>query len=330
MSDLKGIDVHDIFGLSEPLTKLIETVAAGIGRVFDPIHDKRMTNAKVYEIEQISEAVENNLLLPTSYRNGDVEIDTTDANDLIRRAGNRLLFQELKKQRNIDAVIAAAYTELESETIVSQEPVDDDWISSFFDFIANVSSKEMQMIWGKLLAGEIKSPRSYSIRTLDVLRKMTALEAGIFQNLVPYVLRCWKDNSKLSEDYFVFSNVSLDKYGIPFPSLVALADAGLLTLSQVYCGLEIEPNDEERIWNIDKSMAILVKNTSEEHKMYGNGIFAFSEAGEQLLNVALSMDHEETPLSYIEDVKDTIIQKSYVSYFAKADLNGFEFSVSNS
>ena len=46
MSDLKGLEISDIFGLSEPLTKLVETVSCGVGKLYEPTHIRRLAKAK--------------------------------------------------------------------------------------------------------------------------------------------------------------------------------------------------------------------------------------------------------------------------------------------
>lgn len=59
MPDLKGVEVHDLLGLSEPTTKLIETISSGIGKVYEPWHIKRMAKAKKEELEIISNVFNN-------------------------------------------------------------------------------------------------------------------------------------------------------------------------------------------------------------------------------------------------------------------------------
>ena len=60
MSDLKGIEITDLLGLSEPLAKLLETVSCGIGKLYEPTHIKRIAKAKAEEIKIISDAVTDN------------------------------------------------------------------------------------------------------------------------------------------------------------------------------------------------------------------------------------------------------------------------------
>lgn len=54
MSDMKVIEVSDILGLSQPLTKLVETIARGVGIVYEPTHKKRMAKATAEEIQIIA------------------------------------------------------------------------------------------------------------------------------------------------------------------------------------------------------------------------------------------------------------------------------------
>ena len=56
--------------LSEPVTKLIDTVSHAIGKAYEPRYIKRMADAKSYEIRVISEELRNNSDLPIVY-NGD-------------------------------------------------------------------------------------------------------------------------------------------------------------------------------------------------------------------------------------------------------------------
>ena len=150
MTDFKGIEVSDVFGVSEPLSKLIDSVSKGIGKIYEPIHVKRMAKAKSEELQLISETVNDNICLPTTYIDGSIIVDASDAEELMRRTGNRLFFQEMQKQQNIDSVICYAYSELEQETEVSSEPVDADWLLRFMNSVEDISNDEMQELWGKI------------------------------------------------------------------------------------------------------------------------------------------------------------------------------------
>jgi len=185
MSDMKAIEIniHDLLGLSEPLKKLIETTSIGVGKLYEPLHIKRLVKAKAIEMQTISDAVTDNIGLPIKYENGSINVNSEDTNDLIKRTQNRLLFQEIQKQQNIDSVVAGTYDILERETVVSEEPVDKDWIIRFFNSVEDISNQDLQQIWSKILAGEIKQPKSFSVRTLELLHNISYEEAMLFEKI---------------------------------------------------------------------------------------------------------------------------------------------------
>jgi len=83
-------------------------------------------------------------------------------------------------QKNIESITQKAALNLEGEPTVSEEPVNQDWTTRFFDYAEDISNIEMQELWGKILAGEIKQPKSYSLRTLDIIRNLSEDEARVF------------------------------------------------------------------------------------------------------------------------------------------------------
>ena len=68
----------------------------------------------------------------------------------------RISYQAEKKQRNIVSVIQEASQQLEDKEVPDQEP-DHDWTSRFFNHIQDVSDEEIQILWAKILAGEVES-----------------------------------------------------------------------------------------------------------------------------------------------------------------------------
>jgi len=305
MSDLKGIEITDLLGLSEPLTKLLETVSCGVGKLYEPTHIKRIAKAKAEEIKIISDAVTDNLNLPVNYQNGFVGIDSMDASDLAQRAQNRFLFQQMKKQQNIESVVSDAYLELEGKNGTSREPVDEDWVSSFFDFVANVSNEQMQKIWGKILAGEVIQPGSFSIRTLDILRKLTQREAQLFSSFAPYVLRCYADSTKSDYDYFLLCDETEEKtlsmkYGYSFFNINLLDDAGLFSSnSMIYIGHDVDCG--ERIMFEGREKVIEITNKNSHSVKVGHSAYLLTENGKELYNAIISMNSDVPPDQYYED-----------------------------
>ncbi len=86
----------------------------------------------------------------------------------------------------------------------SAKSVDEDWLNNVFDITKNISSEELQTIWGKLIAGEIKQPGSYSIRALHTLKTLSQREAMLFERACSLATQdghILKINNHLSESF---------------------------------------------------------------------------------------------------------------------------------
>jgi len=182
------MDIKDLAGLSEPLKKLIEVVSAGVGAISKPYLIRKTADAKAYEIKEISQAIKENQHNLKSIEFNEEKLNLMSLDDaalknelsLEDRTQQRIEFKEHKKQINIEEITQKAAENLEFETSVPDEPIDEDWTSRFFDYAEDISNEDMQGLWGRILAGEIKKPKSYSLRTLDILRNLSTEEAEVF------------------------------------------------------------------------------------------------------------------------------------------------------
>lgn len=121
------------------------------------------------------------------------KVDAENAATLIRLQGeeqvaNYMLAREKRKLNNVQNVIEQAQQHFVEGEQVSDEPVNSDWINRFFTIVEDVSDAEMQQLWARILAGEVKKPKSYSLRTLEVLRNMSKEEAEQITKASQYVL----------------------------------------------------------------------------------------------------------------------------------------------
>lgn len=180
--------IETVKALVSPINKLIDVVQCGIGKAYEPTHIKRMAKAKANEIKTISEAMNNAVSIPMIYEQGNITADTTDYNELMKRTQLRLLKQEVQKQENIENIIGKTYLQLESDENINSEPLDSDWINRFFNYAGDISNEKMQELWGGLLAGEIKRPSTFSLRTLETLHNLTQKEAELFQKMSSYFI----------------------------------------------------------------------------------------------------------------------------------------------
>lgn len=213
--------------LVSPTEKLIASVQGAIGKIYEPRYVKKMADAKAHEILVLGEAMRNMCDIPIAYNKDCLELNTKDTDEFIKRTQSRMAYQELVKQQNIESVVSQSYDLLNGGPDITSEPVDNDWLLRFFNSVQNVSNDEMQKIWAKILAGEIQSPGSFSLRTLECLRNLSQREALSFQKILSFATNA-NDNSIVIPYYFDI----LKNYGIKFKDLLMLDEAGLLQLKE--------------------------------------------------------------------------------------------------
>jgi hypothetical protein len=156
-------------GLSKSTEKLIEVVAQGFGRVghvwlTGPQAKANVAALKAYEV--------------AGYLPEKIEIG---ADGTIKGLSLIVEEREAKRLKNVAGVVEVAQRELPAE--VPNTPVDPDWSSRFFSYVPDVTSEQMQELWGKVLAGEVSRPGAFSVHTLDVLRNLSRQNAELFTQL---------------------------------------------------------------------------------------------------------------------------------------------------
>ena len=218
-------EVKDLAGLSQPLTKLIEVVSSAIGSQFRPGGLIRDADAKAYEIKALAraeaEADEIRRTVKLDALVERIESATGGDKELAARARERLLAREIEGQINIEAIANSAVAAL--PPVASEEPISTDWRRKFFLHAENVCEADMQFLWGKLLAGEIGSPGSFSTRTLDVLKGLSKAEAETFRRACSIAMQGgWVavPGSDL--------NTNLMPFNLTYGDILTLRDAGLL------------------------------------------------------------------------------------------------------
>jgi hypothetical protein len=238
------MDIKDLTGLGEPIKRLIEVVAESVGVISRPYFIKQTADAKAYEIKVISQAIAESrkLLGGGEYEGGSFKIPAAAETSnqslaLPERSVARNEFQELRKQQNIESVCANAAEELKNESSVSESKPEPEWISHFFDIAEKVSTEDLQYWWGKILAGEIKQPGSFSLRTLDVLKNMSRQEAESFAKVGQYAFHSQEEGT-----FFINPNEYIFKKddGLSISELLTLREAGLVIESAVNIFFEVE------------------------------------------------------------------------------------------
>lgn len=156
-----------------------------------------------------------------------------------------------------------------------------DWFIRFYEAVGDIGDEEMQDIWAKILADEVRCPGNYSLRTIETLKNLTATEAKVFQKISKYALYSNKHLYIPNEKDF------LDSQNIPFEDLMKLEDCGLLRMQPF---LTITSSLVKGISNCllanTKKYVVIASNSSGIQQKIELHIYSFTEAGKELYKVA--------------------------------------------
>lgn len=153
--------------LAKPINTLIEKISDATGVLYEPTRIRRKAKAE-------ADAIKTNALV-------NLEIE-----EIQKRALNRLVNEEIKKQENIENITEKSFNSLEENA--TPENIENDWLSNFFDKCKLISDDEMQNLWAKILAGEANNPGTYSKRTIEFMGTMDKFDADLFNKLAIF---CW-------------------------------------------------------------------------------------------------------------------------------------------
>lgn len=213
--------------------------------------------------------------------------------------------------KKADVVYGKKGNRTEAKTNNKEINFDLDWYIHFFEAASNISNEEVQMLWARVLNGEISSPGSFSLRTLETLYRMTQREAEAFATISQRVLHT------LDNLWFVIadgpSSIDLDKlYDLIIPSkeVRSLQECGLLNpigddLVLMYSVNPISnPIQKNEHFALMNSKTILLFDTEENKKVQKSikkeksrffHYYPLTEAGRELLPVIM----KESEYDYI-------------------------------
>ena len=220
------------------IEKLLDYAASGIGSVagsmLAPWQARREAQAKriaaegdatILQIQAEAQSKAREILVS---RKTDVtgELDITDT------VKQRIQFQEQKRQINIGSVVEEAASQLGEKRVANIEP-DHDWTARFFNEVQDVSTKELQSLWAKVLAGEVERAGSTSIHSLGILKNLDQVTARLFSRFCSACMYLSEEENEITDARIPSlggdaGNNSLQKYGLNFSELNRLNEHGLI------------------------------------------------------------------------------------------------------
>ena len=248
------MDKEDYFRVENQLVTVVNNTF--------PIARKVKANPPIVKLTREIEEVIRKLYDPKiKFRNGTIEVIEED---IEQNKQNEILLTnyEIVKLKGFLTVAEYACNELNDSNPSTNsydgidEDLDFDWLMRFFDSVGLINNQDLQKLWGKILAGEVRSPGLCSLRTLDIIRNLSRDEAKSFDKLSKYVMQS-------GNIFFIFDNgfsspnIDEDEYNVKSFNLiksqklsfvldiVPLIESGLFTIDQYFASNFSESNSIE-------------------------------------------------------------------------------------
>ncbi len=160
-----------------------------------------------------------------------MQTDPEYARVAVQKFGSRVLSEQV----NLDMITHRAASEIhegsdpldQASSEQSSDPINDDWLNAFETEARQKSTAEMQAYFGKVLAGEIRAPGSYSTRTIRILGSLDQSIASLFVQLCSMCISIGGDIRVPSMGGNAATN-ALEEYGLNFAALNLLNEHGLV------------------------------------------------------------------------------------------------------
>ncbi|MTH16626.1 DUF2806 domain-containing protein [Flavobacterium sp. LC2016-01] len=287
----------------KPLEKLIEVIGQGIGTLYRPTAIRKEAKAKAFEIEVLAKA--------QAIANAEGKLIDLETLNTIEQ---KIIYQQVKKQNNIDKIIDVAFDQVSQEPDVSSEKVDPDWTTRFFNIAEDISNDEMQKLWGRILAGEVKKPGTFSLRTLDLLKNLSKEEALVFTKFAKLLIKSHHTNFIP----FVNKDFVYKQLNIPYKEILLMSELGLVITAPdlVMISKGSEKDTGTLFVNGDTGIYVESQPNNSQHHI---NIIAFTKTGSELATL-ITFDFDK---QYIEYVCESLLTpQSNIRYGKLANIEG--------
>lgn len=153
--------------------------------------------------------------------------DPTLADRALNHFGAKIVREQLNREavaRATVEAIAASPPHLEPEG-----EVDEDWLTEFTEIAAKKSNEEIRLILGRILAGEVAKPGSFSPATLQLLTTLSQSTARKFQLLSGMSIADAQGFTYvITAPFGDFVQKGLEELGVTYADFLNLQSAGLL------------------------------------------------------------------------------------------------------
>ncbi|EBQ5257945.1 TPA: DUF2806 domain-containing protein [Salmonella enterica] len=175
------VDVKVNVAASVNINELSAQTFKGINKILYLLFpDKMRENHRRMVLSMAQDNYDTSLILA-----GDGNYDPIENKVLVNKKNVKELLSDGELENTLKCLIHYA-NNLTSENIESD--IDLDFLFKWKDISKTIATKNMQVLWGKLLSMEYENPNTISLRSMDVLRNLRKEEALAFQNAFDYMI----------------------------------------------------------------------------------------------------------------------------------------------
>jgi len=197
--------------------------------------------------------------------------------------------------------------------------VDDDWLHEWKNYASRVSVEELQQLWGQVLAGEIKAPGTFSLRTLEFLKGLSKTEAAKIAQLARFQIagNIFRDY----EDHFKSHGMHLSFF-LEMQDLGIISNVQSVALSTSW--ISTDPQNFTHAF-ISNGKALLCQYAKND-RVISASVYPFTALGKQILELG----EFEPDIEYLQLIGQQWIKQGFtVSLCDSEPAGGQVFALSN-
>ena len=188
---------------------------------------------------------------------------------------------EQKTTDNLHQIINETRRIIEENSIQLGAYTKIDWINVYFENAKNASDTYMQNIWAKVLAKELSAPGSFSFKTLDIIKNLSAEDFQLFEKFV-----------SLSFNDCIFKNREFKKY-FSWSKCLKMKEFGLINLDGTEQTITVAPKNSSKILIGNNKFSIFFNNESDQSQDVKYDIYTLSSSAKEMRCLAISTDQRE-------------------------------------
>jgi len=265
--------LEDLAGLGKIAEVILNKVASVTGILYEPTYIRRIGRAKAevdakWIIKRTEAEITSNKL--HQQYNTQLSAEALDVDKLRERAGQRLIRQEINRQKNLEHIVYESLAQIDTGGTGSQQEraIKDDWMETFIRYAQDISEEGVRQIWSSILSSQATEDRpAISKATLDALRLLEPRQAKVFKRAAQLFISMGQimdiephGNPEISFNMNVIESLALEDIGFlkrVTSKEVSLDFHGLtFTFWKEYISSKSEGNPtEEKLWNTGENRA---------------------------------------------------------------------------